>query len=312
MYKCTCVYVFECVCATQHMPTVYIPDAKPNGQVQGFFVLETDITELHVLHERMRSKNEELKGFAYTVSHDLKAPLRGISGYAQELMRKHQDSLSERGQFCVDQIIHASKNLDQLIDDLLKYSRLDSETPVARPVQLDALIQSILRDRSHTLAELGVVLSLQVAPQVLTVWERGLHQVLSNLFDNAIKYSQHAAPPTLTIKAEYANDFCQLSVEDNGIGFDMKYHDRIFEMFQRLHRQEDFEGTGVGLATVERIVDTPFEKSDHVVMNVRESDFTTTTAIVNAQGGAVVVYAQHARGVVGYRHEDSASLSAAT
>jgi signal transduction histidine kinase len=233
----------------------YIPDTKPNGQVQGFFVLETDITELHVLHERMRAKNEELKGFAYTVSHDLKAPLRGISGYAQELMRKHQDSLSERGQFCVDQIIHASKNLDQLIDDLLKYSRLDSETPVARPVQLDAMIQSILRDRSHTLAELGVVLSLQVPPQVLTVWERGLHQVLSNLFDNAIKYSQHAAPPTLTIKAEYANDFCQLSVEDNGIGFDMKYHDRIFGLFNRLVRSTEFEGTGAGLAIVKKLME---------------------------------------------------------
>lgn len=98
---------------------------------EGTFVLAAviDITERKQAEAQIRAKNEELKGFAYTVSHDLKAPLRGITGYAQELERRHKAGLSERAQFCISQIIVASKNLDCLIEDLLKYSRLDSETP---------------------------------------------------------------------------------------------------------------------------------------------------------------------------------------
>ena len=225
------------------------------GAITHFVVFKTDITERRMLTERLREKNEELKGFAYTVSHDLKAPLRGISGYAQELVRKHQEGMGERGQFCVNQIISASKNLDQLIEDLLKYSRLDAETPVATQVQLDVFLQSILRDRSHTLTELGVVLSVQVPPQTLMVWDRGLHQVLTNLIDNAIKYSRLSKPPTLRIEADCANGQCHVSVADNGIGFDMKYHDRIFGLFNRLVRPAEFEGTGAGLAIVKKLVE---------------------------------------------------------
>lgn len=231
------------------------PVFDPEGAITHYVVFKSDITERRVLRERLRVKNEELKGFAYTVSHDLKAPLRGISGYAQELVRKHQEGMGERGRFCVDQIISASKNLDQLIEDLLKYSRLDAETPVATPVQLDVLLQSILRDRSHTLAELGTVLSVGVPPQTLCVWERGLHQVLTNLIDNAIKYSRNATPPKLQIKAEYADGTCCFSVTDNGIGFDLKYHDRIFGLFNRLVRPTEFEGTGAGLAIVKKLVE---------------------------------------------------------
>jgi PAS domain S-box-containing protein len=220
-----------------------------------YVVFKNGITERRQIRERLKVKNEELKGFAYTVSHDLKAPLRGISGYAQELVRKHQEGMSERGQFCVAQIISASKNLDQLIEDLLKYSRLDAETPVATPVQLDVLVQSILRDRSHTLTELGVLVQLDVPAQTLTVWERGLHQVLTNLIDNAIKYSRQATPPRLTIRSQCDANQCHISVVDNGIGFDMKYHDRIFGLFNRLVRPAEFEGTGAGLAIVKKLVE---------------------------------------------------------
>lgn len=225
------------------------------AQITGFLGLAVDITERRRAQEQLRAKNEELKGFAYTVSHDLKAPLRGITGYAQELTRKHQEGLSERAVFCLAQIVTASKNLDQLIEDLLKYSRLDAETPTATPVQLDTLVQSILRDRSHTLTELAVQLSVQVPAQQLCTWERGLHQVLSNLIDNAIKYSRQATPPRISIVASSADGRCQLSVADNGIGFDMKYHDRIFGLFNRLVRPTEFEGTGAGLAIVKKLID---------------------------------------------------------
>ncbi|MBL8428734.1 MAG: PAS domain S-box protein [Dechloromonas sp.] len=231
------------------------PVLDDNGAISHCLLFKTDITEQRRNRDRLLAKNAELKGFAYTVSHDLKAPLRGISGYAQEVVRKHQDALSERGQFCVGQIISAARNLDHLIEDLLKYSRLDSEEPTATQVLPEALINGILRDRAHTLEDLGVVLDVQVPPITLETWERGLQQILCNLIDNAIKYSRHANPARITITAECHPDCYRISVSDNGIGFDMQYHDRIFGLFNRLVRPAEYEGTGAGLAIVKKLVE---------------------------------------------------------
>ncbi len=223
-------------------------------EVTGFLGMAIDMTERLRIRELLKAKNEELKGFAYSVSHDLKAPLRGITGYAQEMLRKHQDGLGDRAQFCLTQIVGAAKSLDQLIEDLLRYARLDAETPTATPVQLDALVQNILRDRNHTLTTLRVELTMDVPALVLHTWERGLHQVLANVIDNAIKYSRNATPPKVHIAANTADGQCHIHVTDNGIGLDMKYHDRIFGLFNRLVRPSEFEGTGAGLAITQKLL----------------------------------------------------------
>ena len=235
--------------------TTIVPFLDEHLKPVQYIAIRADISEPKHAEERLRDKNEELKGFAYTVSHDLKAPLRGISGYAQELERRHQEGLAPRALFCVAQIIVASKNLDRLIEDLLIYSRLDAETPTLTEVKLPDLVQRILRDRSHTLTELGVELSVTVPPLTLTTWERGLHQVLTNLIDNAVKYSRGSKPPRLSIAAETLPGLCRISVADNGVGFDMKYHERIFGLFNRLVRASEFEGTGAGLEIVWNLLD---------------------------------------------------------
>lgn len=229
------------------------PLDTPEGKV--VLAAVVDITERKRAEQLLRAKNEELKTFAYTVSHDLKAPLRGIVGYAQELERRHKEGLPDRAQFCITQIITASKNLDNLIEDLLKYSRLDTDKPTQTKVNLLSLVQSILRDRNLTITELGVEVSVNVSQITLHIWERGLHQVLANLIDNAIKYSRKSQPPRLTISAEAAAGHCHVTVTDNGIGFDMKYHDRIFGLFNRLVRADEFEGVGVGLAIVKKLTE---------------------------------------------------------
>ena len=200
------------------------------------------------------ARNEELKGFAYTVSHDLKAPLRGIAGYADELDRRHREGLSERAEFCIGQILTATRNLDGLIEDLLKYSRLDAETPTLTQVDPRSLVQTVLQDQSLVIAERGVEVMVEIPVIELETWERGLTQVLANLIDNALKYSCDAQPPRLTIAAEELPGACLLTVCDNGVGFDMKYHDRIFGLFNRLVRADEFEGTGAGLAIVAKLV----------------------------------------------------------
>ena len=225
------------------------------GERTGFLGLVIDISERKRTEDLLRAKNEDLKTFAYTVSHDLKAPLRGISGYAQEIERRHQENLGERARFCVAQIITAAKNLDQLIEDLLNYSRFVGENPRTDEVRLRELVNRILRDRSLALGEHGVQVEVRVPHLVLQTWERGLHQILSNLIDNALKYSRHAVPPRLRIHADVREGTCRIGVTDNGIGFDMKYHDRIFGLFNRLVRASEFEGTGAGLAIVAKLVD---------------------------------------------------------
>jgi len=230
---------------------------SPLHTPEGAFVLAAvvDITERKRAEQLLSSKNEELKGFAYTVSHDLKAPLRGISGYAQELERRHQDGLTERAQFCITQIITASHNLDGLIEDLLTYSRVDSEMPTVTEVDLSVLVGGIMRDRSLVAAEQGIEVTVNVPAITLQIWERGLHQVLTNLIDNAIKYSRNARPPSLSISVKQMPTACLIVVKDNGVGFDMKYHDRIFGLFNRLVRADEFEGTGAGLAIVSKLLD---------------------------------------------------------
>jgi PAS domain S-box-containing protein len=225
------------------------------GLISHYVAVKEDITERRQIEAQLRAKNEELKGFTYTVSHDLKAPLRGITGYAQELLRKHQDGMSERARFCLTQIETAAGNLDALIEDLLKYSRLESDTPTPSEFGLDTMVKVLLNDRAFTLNEYGTQVTNTVPALRLRCWERGLQQVLSNLINNAIKFSRNATPPRVTLAAYMASGVCHINVSDNGCGFDMKYHDRIFGLFNRLVRSHEFEGTGAGLAIVKKVLE---------------------------------------------------------
>ena len=217
--------------------------------------LEIEVTRRKQVADLLRSRNEELKGFAYTVSHDLKAPLRGIAGYTRELDRRHSAGLDERARHCLDRILTATSNLDRLIEDLLHYSRLDAETPTPTSVDLARVVEGMLRDRRPMIIEQGAQITVDLAATRTVVWERGVTQVLSNLFDNALKYSRNAVPPRVRVASEPLPNGIRLVVADNGIGFDMKYHDRVFGLFNRLVRQEDFEGTGAGLAIARKVTE---------------------------------------------------------
>lgn len=204
---------------------------------------------------QLAQRNQELREFAYTVSHDLKAPLRGIAGYADELARRHRDGLDERGHFCVTQIVSAATNLDRLIENLLHYARVDTEIPAITEVNVRDLVDRVLRDRQLAILEHHAEVHVDIPFTTIRAWERGLTQIVTNLFDNALKYSRDARPARVRIAAALADGECRLSVSDNGIGFDMRYHDRIFGLFNRLVRMEEYEGTGAGLAIVRKVVD---------------------------------------------------------
>lgn len=201
---------------------------------------------------RLREANQHLEAFAYSVSHDLKAPLRGIDGYSRLLMEDYRAQLPEEAQRFLDNIRSASQRMNQLIDDLLAYSRLERRELNASRVPLRGLIERILAEREIELTECGARVEVEVGGLAVTADGDALTQAARNLLDNALKYARHRSPPVIGIRAEPSDAGVVLSVADNGCGFDMKYHDRIFEIFQRLHRAEDYPGTGVGLAIVHK------------------------------------------------------------
>jgi len=233
----------------QRVATRTVELQNKNQELQG------EISHRKRAEELLLTKNEELKAFAYMVSHDLKAPLRGIEGYARELDRRHQSGLNERALFCLQQILTSTQNLDHLIEDLLHYSRLDAETPRIGDVNLADVVDAILSDRKLAISQYHTKVTVALSSSQLRTWERGLVQVLTNLIDNALKYSRDAKPPCIQISSQEFPDAFQIVISDNGIGFEMKYHDRIFGLFNRLVRLEQYEGTGAGLAIVKKVVE---------------------------------------------------------
>lgn len=222
-----------------------------------------DITEIDRLNaeldrslSRLRQANKELETFTYSVSHDLKAPLRGIDGYSRLLLTDHQDQLDEEGRQFLSHIRRATQHMGVLIDDLLSYSRLERRELTLAPLALDELIDGVLAPYRNDLAAQSVELRVELLQDLRALGDaQGLAIALRNLVDNAIKFSRDRQPARIEITAARVGDAVRLAVRDNGLGFDMKFHDRIFAIFQRLHRAEDYPGTGVGLAIVRKAME---------------------------------------------------------
>jgi signal transduction histidine kinase len=197
--------------------------------------------------------NAELETFSYSVSHDLRAPLRHIGGFAS-LLSESASSLGQAEQGYVARIASAVKHMTRLIDDLLSFSRLGRSEMRGGPVDLRGLIEEVVAElREH---EPGRDVRVEVGPLPLVTGDRALLRVaLTNLVSNAMKYTRKRARGEIEIGELVGNgDEVVVSIRDNGAGFDMRYADRLFGVFQRLHGDDEFEGTGIGLATVRRIV----------------------------------------------------------
>jgi PAS domain S-box-containing protein len=204
--------------------------------------------------EQLSEANRELEAFSYTVSHDLKAPLRGIDGYSQLLQEECGPQLSEDGHQFVQRIRQGVEQMGELIADLLAYSRMERCDMTATPIALRPMIEEIVNGYCADIEQQGASIELSVGATTLPLDREGIAVVLRNLIGNALKFSRGNPVPRIEIgdRAEAGRRI--LWVRDNGVGFDMAYHDRIFNIFQRLHRTEDFPGTGVGLALVAKAV----------------------------------------------------------
>jgi PAS domain S-box-containing protein len=203
---------------------------------------------------QLSEANQELEGFSYTVSHDLRAPLRGIDGYSQLLQEDYGPQLDDSGRAFLERIRRGVAQMGQLIADLLDYSRLERRALEPGAVAVTPVVEQVLEGFAADLERHGTTVQRELEPMTLQVDREALALALRNLVGNAIKFSGDKPQPLLQVGSRTADGHHTLWVRDNGVGFDMQYHDRIFGIFQRLHRAEDYPGTGVGLALVAKAV----------------------------------------------------------
>ncbi|MFA6403502.1 MAG: response regulator [Salinivirgaceae bacterium] len=203
--------------------------------------------------EKQEAANKELEAFSYSVSHDLRAPLRHIGGFVDLLSKNYSSHFDETGMRYMNYIVDSTREMGELIDALLTFSRL-SRTELRRTqIQSRQMVDHVMNSFSDEIAAREIEINILDLPMVKGD-ETLLNQVWVNLISNALKYTRNQQKPAIEIGGETVGNQIVFYVKDNGVGFDMKYYDKLFGVFQRLHKAKDFEGIGIGLANVNRIV----------------------------------------------------------
>ena len=234
------------------------PILSADGSVNYIVAEGRDITSLKITEaklqkqtEQLEAANKEMESFSYSVSHDLRAPLRIIDGYAGILASDFKQHLDEEGQRMLGVVIDNVQRMGQLIDDLLNLSRLGRKELVIQPIDMNKLVAAVVEDIPNMKEKYVVNVSSLIPVEADTSLIR---QVWTNLISNAFKYSAGQSEPRIEIRSQRKDHEVIYTIKDNGVGFDMKYVGKLFGVFQRLHKMTEFEGTGVGLALVQQIV----------------------------------------------------------
>ena len=246
----------------------HIPTEDPSP---GICVVASDLTaqkyiqeQVHRLNAELEKRvdvrtaelqeaNKELEAFSYAVAHDLRAPLRHLHGFSEMLHHDPDSTLSPDARHCIEAITKATVRMETLVGHLLSLSRLGRQSLSRRSVDLEQLVREVLDELVPDYSERQ--LEWRIGSLARAICDPALVKVLlTNLLSNALKFTRPRSPAIIEVGEEIQNGELVVFVRDNGVGFDMNYADRLFGVFQRLHHDNDFEGTGVGLATVRRIV----------------------------------------------------------
>lgn len=244
--------------ATLETPVFLSVTGRPikgaDGAITGGVVILHDITARKRAEQELRNSNKELEEFAHVASHDLREPLRKVQALADRLRETQGAVLDADGRDYLDRIQSAAARMALLVSDLLEISSLSARKRRFVPVNLNEVVAGVLLDLETRLAETGGRVEVLPLPTIASD-PLQMRRLLQNLVGNALKFHRQGQAPLVRISAEIGEEGCRLSVADNGIGFDEKYLDTVFAMFQRLHGRGEFEGTGMGLAICRRIVE---------------------------------------------------------
>jgi light-regulated signal transduction histidine kinase (bacteriophytochrome) len=213
---------------------------------------------------RLEQANKDLDLFAFMASHDLQAPLRKVRMFSDRLLSDHQQHLNKDGQLYLSRIQEVSKRMQDLINDILRFSKISGEKEAFEEVDLNDVLKEVISEMEGPIREKNAEILLDPLP-VLPVNVVLMGPLFSNLISNSLKYSKKEVPPQIRIRYEMTSGalngnstdtrYCRIIIEDNGIGFDQKYAEQIFDMFRRLHPNAEYEGTGIGLALCKKIVE---------------------------------------------------------
>ncbi len=228
------------------------PILQPQG-VGGVAGFARDITERKRVEEELRRSHEDLQQFAYVVSHDLQEPLRMIISFLELLKRNYDDLLDERGQEYIWYAVDGAIRMQAMIEGLLAYSRIDTQGNPFTSTDCNVILEHVLRNLMRVIQAKDVVVTYDPLPTI-NVDATQVEQVFQNLISNALKFCD-VSPPRVHISAERDDHLWRFAVRDNGIGIDPAQMDRLFKVFERLHTQEEYEGTGIGLAVCKKIVE---------------------------------------------------------
>jgi PAS domain S-box-containing protein len=241
--------------------SVSISPVSEEDVERGAVVIARDIrerkraeAELRSAMQHLEQSNRELEDFAHIASHDLQEPLRKIQAFGELLDSKHAAALAPQARDYIERMRSAAKRMQVLINDLLAFSRVATKGQPFVPVNLETVAREVAHDLELRTHEAGGHIDIGELP-VIDADPLQMRQLLQNLAGNALKFQRDGVPPIVTIGSAVDDGKCRISVTDNGIGFDEKYAERIFTMFERLHGRGKYEGTGIGLAICRRIAE---------------------------------------------------------
>ncbi len=248
----------------QWRSSVYSPQRNRKNEIIGVIGLISDVTqrkndehELQANAVRLEQSNRELQDFAFVASHDLQEPLRKIQAFGDRLKTKYGAALDETGLDYLARMQNAAARMQVLINDLLSFSRITSKAKPFEQVDLQEVANAVVSDLEIRIEQTGAQVDIDPLP-IIDADPTQMRQLIQNLLSNALKFQQADIKPHIKITAERVNsdaNLCEITISDNGIGFEEKYLDRIFTLFQRLHGRSEYEGTGVGLAVCRKIVE---------------------------------------------------------
>ena len=230
------------------------PILGEDGNVVQMIEYALDVTARKQMEAELKRSNEELEQFAYVIAHDLREPARIVTSYMNLLVQRYQGQLDEKADMFIDYAVDGAERMQEMINALLDLSRIGRRGKEPAPTDADAVLERTLRSLGRAIEDAEAEVTSEPLPTVVAD-EAQLAQVFQNLIANAIKFRREDAPPHVHVSAEREGDEWLLSVADNGIGIDPEQADRIFQVFQRLHTEEEYPGLGIGLALCKRIVE---------------------------------------------------------
>ncbi|MBN8554959.1 MAG: PAS domain S-box protein [Deltaproteobacteria bacterium] len=241
--------------------TTIVPSLNQSGKPEEYVSIRFEITQrkqveaqLKVYAERLEKSNKELEDFASIAAHDLQEPLRKIQTFAERLVSKYRVELSEEPKDYLDRMLSASKRMSHLIQDLLMYSKVSTQTQPFVMTDLKKIAEEVLSDLEIRIEQTKAQVILENLP-IIQADPLQMRQLFQNFIGNSLKFYKQNTTPLIKVSARLEQGRCELEICDNGIGFDEKFSDKIFVIFQRLHSREAFEGTGVGLAICRKIIE---------------------------------------------------------